>query len=167
MTVSCFLQVVCLVFFKCLVFLFSSCVCFLQCLCQMSPYISHSGKCLHAYILVCDACHMAVNVSMHVTWCQCLHVCHMEVNVSMHITRSHGKCLQCLHTYHTVVNVSMHVTWCQISPYISHSFSSYSRHRCHNVVLLLAFDIGIHSVHYLICYCSVCGLRQQHVLTRL
>ena len=92
-------------------------------------------------------------------------------NINFQKWRSISPCMshgcQCLHAYHTVVNVSMHVTWCQMSPYISHSFSSYSRHRCHNVVLLLAFDIGIHSVHYLICYCSVCGLRQQHVLTRL
>ena len=67
--------------------------------CQMSPYVSHSGQCLHA-------CHMAVNVSMHVTlWLMSPRISHS------------GKCL---HTYHTAVNVSMHVTWRSMSPCMSH-----------------------------------------------
>ena len=56
---------------------------------------------------------------------QCLQACHMTVNVSMHVTwQSMSSCIphgvKCLHTYHTVVNVCMHVTWCQMSPHISH-----------------------------------------------
>ena len=60
----------------------------------MSPCMSHGGQCIHA-------CHVAVNVYMHVTWCQ------------MSPCMPHG--VKCLHTYHTVVNVSTHITWCQLS----------------------------------------------------
>ena len=64
---------------------------------------------LHAY-------HKLVNISMHVTWCQCLHACHMAVNASMHVTwLSMSPCIprgvKCIHTYHTGVNVSIHITW--------------------------------------------------------
>ena len=65
----------------------------------MSPYMTHGGQCLHA-------CHMAVNVSMHVTW------------QSMSPCMSHG--VKCLHTYHLVSNVFVHVTWRSISPCIAH-----------------------------------------------
>ena len=50
---------------------------------------THDSQCLQAY-------HMAVNVSMHTTWCQ----------MSPYISHR-GKCL---HTYHMVVNVSIHIT---------------------------------------------------------
>ena len=80
---------------------------------QLADFQYMTSQCLHA-------CHMAVNVFMHTTWCQmspyishsgkCIHPCHMVSNVSMHVTwwsmspcMSHG--VKCLYTYHMVVNV--------------------------------------------------------------
>ena len=57
---------------------------------QTSNLHSHDSQCL-------QACHMAVNVFMHTTWCQ----------MSPYI--SHG--CQCLHACHMVSNVSTHITW--------------------------------------------------------
>ena len=51
---------------------------------------THDSQCL-------QACHMAVNVFMHTTWCQ----------MSPYI--SHG--CQCLHACYMVSNVSTHITW--------------------------------------------------------
>ena len=56
---------------------------------SISPCMSHGCQCLHA-------CHMVVNVSMHITWW------------SMYPCISHG--VQCLHAYHMVSNVSIHIT---------------------------------------------------------
>ena len=77
---------------------------------------THDSQCLHA-------CHMAINVLMHTTWCQ----------MSPYISHSG----QCLHACHMVSNVSMHVTWRSMSPYISHSGTCL--HACH-----MAVNVSMH-----------------------
>ena len=57
---------------------------------------TQDSQCLHAYHMMVNVCHMAVNVYTHITWCQ----------MSPYISHR-GKCL---HTYYMVVNVSIHIT---------------------------------------------------------
>ena len=107
--------------------------------CQMSPCISHGGQCLHA-------CHMVVNVSTHITWCQLcqlhttgtnFHACQVESmnypicklpklklpTCRLPTRKLHTKCV-CGDQ-----QTSMHVTLWSMSPRISHSGKCL--HACH------------------------------------